>query len=208
MSDSEDLRLIIEALMSRPSSKNTRHSSILLIGFMGSGKSSIGRRVARRLHCDFLDLDKEIEAEAGCKIPQIFLREGEEKFRQRETNLLRKIIKKEAVIASGGGLVTRPENRALLLQAAARGTNIVYLQADPHTLAERIRRQPGKRPLIDGPGRPLDFEATKQRVEELLAARRAFYEECATQVVSTDGREFEEVVDEIVRGIESGIQQK
>ena len=168
---------------------------------MGCGKSSIGRRVARRLRCAFLDLDREIEIASRKKIAQIFASEGEEEFRQRETQTLRKVLKKPAVIASGGGVVTRPENRALLAEAATRGTNIVYLQAGSDTLAERIRRQPGKRPLIDGPGKPLDFHATKRRVEELLAARTAFYEECATVIVSTDGRDFEAVVDEILQGI-------
>ena len=176
-------------------------NSILLIGFMGCGKSSIGRRVARRLRCEFLDLDREIEIAARKKIAQIFASEGEEEFRRRETHTLRRVLKKSAVIASGGGVVTRPENRVLLAEAATRGTNIVYLQAGPDTLAERIRRQPGKRPLIDGPGKPLDYGATKRRVEELLAERAAFYEECATLVVLTDGRDFEVVVDEILQGI-------
>lgn len=151
-----------------------RQSSILLIGFMGSGKSSIGRRLARRLNCPFTDLDQEIERAAGMKIPQIFEIEGEEKFRGRETQILRDILQNPAVIASGGGLVTRRENRALLRGAAVQGTAIAYLRGSPATLTERIRRQPGKRPLIDGPGEPLDYEATRRRVEELLFARADF----------------------------------
>lgn len=168
---------------------------------MGSGKSSIGRRLARRLRSEFLDLDREIELSAGKKIPQIFADEGEEEFRYRETQALRKSLKKSVVIASGGGLVTRPENRALLREAAAQGASIVYLKAQPDTLAERIRRQPGKRPLIDGPGKPLNYEATKSRVEELLATRQDFYQECATHTVETDGRDFEDVIEEIVSAL-------
>lgn len=175
--------------------------SVVLIGFMGSGKSSIGRRLARRLRYEFLDLDREVELSAGKKISQIFADEGEEEFRRRETQALRKSLKKSAVIASGGGLVTRPENRALLREAAGQGASIIYLKAQSDTLAERIRRQPGKRPLIDGPGQPLNYEDTRSRVEELLESRREFYEECATHTVVTDGRDLEVVVDEIVSAL-------
>lgn len=170
---------------------------IVLIGFMGSGKSTIGRRLARRLGREFVDLDSEIERAAGATIPQIFLQEGEAKFRERETEALRAMLLQPSVIASGGGIVTRPENRALLQAATSQRTAVIYLQALPETLAERIRRQPGTRPLIDGQGGPLDLEATRQRVEQLLAERRCFYHECATNVVNTDDRNFEAVIDEI-----------
>jgi shikimate kinase len=175
--------------------------SLILIGFMGSGKSSVGRRLARRLGCGFLDLDSEIERVAGQSIPQIFALEGEEKFREYETRVLQSVLQEEAVIASGGGLVTRPENRALLREAAARGAHVVYLKASPQTLAERIRRQPGTRPLIDGPGAPLDTEATRRRVEELLAMRAQFYEECATVTIQSDGAPFETVIQQITEAI-------
>ena len=187
----------ISSLTTRP--EGTHPSSLVLVGFMGSGKSSIGRRVARRLRCAFLDLDREVEVAAGKRIPQIFADEGEEAFRRREIQALRDALKKAVVVASGGGLVTRPENRAALREAVEQGTSIIYLKAEPSTLAERIRRQPGKRPLIDGPGKILDYEATKQRVEELLALRQELYQECATHTVVTDGRDFDSVVDEIVQ---------
>ena len=196
--DSNQLRITSDECPVSNSSLVTRNSSLLLIGFMGSGKSSIGRRVARRLRYAFIDLDKEVEVGAGKKIPQIFADEGEEDFRRRETQALCEALKKSAIIASGGGLVTRSENRAALREAVEQGTSVVYLKAEPATLAERIRRQPGKRPLIDGPGKILDYEATRRRVEELLAARQEFYEECATHTVVTDGRDFDIVVDSII----------
>jgi len=198
----DELRLTIDESKVGHSSIANRNSSLLLIGFMGSGKSSIGRRVARRLRYAFVDLDKEVELGAGKKIPQIFADEGEEAFRQRETQALCKVLKQPAVIASGGGLVTRPENRAALREAVEKGTSIIYLKAEPATLAERIRRQPGKRPLIDGPGQVLDYEATRRRVEELLAVRQEFYEECATHTVVTDGLDFDIVVDSIIEACE------
>lgn len=203
MSASEGVRLTNDEEQGAQSSIIPPPSSLLLIGFMGCGKSSIGRRVAKRLRCPFVDLDRDIEAAAGQKIAQIFALQGEEAFRQLETQTLQTALTKMAVIASGGGLVTRPENRVLLAQAAKTGTAIVYLKAEPATLAKRIRRQPGKRPLIDGPNKPLNYPQTKRRVEELLTARRAFYEQCATLTVCTDNREFESVVDEIVSGVAS-----
>lgn len=204
MSANEAVRLTSAEDQGAQSSINTPQSSILLIGFMGCGKSSIGRRVAKHLRCPFVDLDRDIEEVAGYKIAQIFALQGEEVFRQLETQALQAALGKTAVIASGGGLVTRSENRLLLAQAAKTGTAIVYLKADPSTLAKRIRRQPGKRPLIDGPGQPLNYPQTKRRVEELLKARQAFYQECATLTVCTDNREFETVVDEIVSGVAAG----
>ena len=197
-SANDDLRFTIDDCAKPQSSIVNRKSSILLIGFMGSGKSSIGRRVARRLRYAFVDLDKEVELGAGKKIPQIFADEGEEGFRRRETQALCEVLKESAVIASGGGLVIRSENRAALREAVEQGTSIIYLKAEPATLAERIRRQPGKRPLIDGAGKILDYEATRHRVEEILAARQEFYEECATHTVVTDGRDFDIVVDSII----------
>ncbi len=167
-------------------------NSILLIGFMGSGKSSIGRRVARRLRCEFLDLDREIEIAAGKKSPRFLPTKAKRNFAAAKHKPSADSSKNRpsslrAVVLSRG-----PKIAFYCAKPPRSGTNIVYLQAGPDTLAERIRRQPGKRPLIDGPGKPLDYGATKRRVEELLAERAAFYQECATMVVLTDGRDFEE----------------
>src|SRR5690349_9059414 len=104
---------------------------ILLIGFMGSGKSCVGRRLAGALRYSFIDLDEAIENAAGMRIPQIFATEGEAGFRRRETAALHGMLAQAAVIASGGGLVTLAENRALLHDAAQRGSQIVYLRAQP-----------------------------------------------------------------------------
>ena len=178
-------------------------SSLVLIGFMGSGKSSIGRRLASALRLPFIDLDAEIEKSAGMRIPSIFAAEGEAGFRRYETQSLRAVLDKSAVIASGGGLVTREENRSLLHAAARNGARIVYLRAQADTLAKRIRRQPGTRPLIDGHGTPLDMEATRLRVEELLSQRAAWYEECATLTVDTDKINADGVVRHIVRRLDA-----
>lgn len=174
-------------------------SSFVLIGFMGSGKSSVGRRLASALRLPFIDLDSDIEKAAGMRISQIFAAIGEAEFRRCETEALRIVLGKPAVISSGGGLVTREENRALLRTAAQNGSHIVYLRAQADTLAGRIRRQPGTRPLIDGHDTPLDMEATRKRVRELLAERAAWYEDCATLTIDTDRLRADGVVSEIVR---------
>ncbi len=172
---------------------------LLLIGFMGSGKSSVGRRLASALRLPFVDLDTEIERAAGTRIPHIFATKSEAEFRRYETQALREALDKSAVISSGGGLVTREENRILLGAAAQSGSHIVYLRAQPNTLAARIRRQPGTRPLIDGPGAPLDLEATRTRVAQLLAERAAWYEGCATLTIDTDHLNADGVVSRIVQ---------
>ncbi|MDX8413666.1 MAG: shikimate kinase, partial [Mariprofundales bacterium] len=86
----------------------------VLVGLMGCGKSSIGRRLAKAMACSLIDLDDTIVAQAGCSIPEIFATHGEGYFRDLETAVLRDALKQPAVIATGGGIVLRKENRALL----------------------------------------------------------------------------------------------
>jgi len=181
-------------------------SAIVLVGFMGSGKSSIARRLARRLQCDAVDLDSYIEQRAGRRIAEIFATDGEPAFRDLETAALAECLGKADVIATGGGIVARERNRDLLRAAAAQGALIVYLRASPEVLARRIRRQPGKRPLIDGQA-VLNEEETRRRVEHLLAARAAHYESCSNLVVDTDNMSLEQAMRHIIsHRIQSGVQ--
>jgi shikimate kinase len=138
-----------------------------------------------------VDLDQRIEARVGTTIAQLFATCGEEEFRRIETEALEEILdgacgpaSTPTVVATGGGIVTREENRKLLKDAGARGVLVVYLKAMPEVLAERIRRQPGLRPLIDGE-RVLDLQETRARVEALLAQRAPWYEEVANCVVDS-----------------------
>jgi len=169
---------------------------IVLIGFMGSGKSSVARRLAFRLGCEYVDLDNRIEVAAGQSIADIFSERGEAAFRLLETQELRDALQSPTVISPGGGTVTQPVNREILRSAIAQGAAVIYLRAQPHTLADRIRRQPGKRPLIDG-GKTLDMDATRRRVEELLEQRREHYESMATITIDTDGATLDDVSSEI-----------
>ena len=127
-------------------------ATLFLLGFMGSGKSAVARHVARGLNAPLIDLDSQIETEIGGSIADFFAEHGENAFRAIETEALRAVCEQNAVVSLGGGVPTREINRQILRGAVERGALVVYLQTAPATLAARIRRAPGKRPLIDGDG--------------------------------------------------------
>lgn len=138
----------------------------------GSGKTTVGRELAKRLGRRFVDCDHEIEARTGVKIPTIFEIEGEDGFRRRETQTLEALVDEpDIVLATGGGAVIRPENRALL---TARGI-VIYLNVMPNVLWERTRHD-RSRPLL----RVAD---PKGRLQELYVARDPLYRAVAHVVV-------------------------
>jgi shikimate kinase len=175
-----------------------KSETIVLVGFMGSGKSSVARVLARRLELPLLDLDSCIEASAHKSVAQIFADEGEDRFRALESEALRHSLLQPGVLATGGGVPTREENRAALQNAQAQ---VVYLRAQPETLATRIRRQTGTRPLIDG-DRVLDWNETRARVAELLAQRADHYERCADIVIDVDHSSVGQIAEEIAKHLE------
>ena len=160
---------------------------IVLMGFMGAGKTTIGKALAEKLSWDFIDTDAEIEKEQGRKISEIFETEGEQAFRDMETQLLKKLEKSEErfVLSIGGGMPVREENRELLRQI---GT-VVYLKA---TKEELVRRLSGdtSRPLLQG-------GALEEKVAALMAARESIYVETAHQEVVTDGKSVKELIEKI-----------
>ncbi len=171
---------------------------IFLMGFMGCGKSAVARSLSRQLCVPFIDLDARIERQIGMSIAQFFAEKGEAEFRVLETRHLAQVAMRRGVISLGGGVPMRAENRALLQQAIDGGAMVVYLQTSAPVLATRIRRSPGKRPLIDGEGE-LSLEETQKRVEELLAGREQIYLECASLVVSTDDDTIPDIARHIAR---------
>lgn len=174
---------------------------LFLIGFMGCGKSSVGRFVARRLDAPFVDLDARIEERAGTSIAQLFATQGEDVFRKIETQVLQEALHQPAVIATGGGIVTRESNREVLKNASqSGGAVVVYLRAQPETLASRIRRQPGVRPLIDAQS-TLSHAQTIVRVRELLAERTPWYQACADVVINSDGCALDEVARAVIEAL-------
>lgn len=163
---------------------------MILIGFMGAGKTTVGRCLSSRMSRELLDMDEMIESEAGMTISRIFETSGEEAFRRIESEVLKKLAewKEPAVISTGGGAPLREENRKLL---SAMGT-VVYLQVLPETVLVRLSGDTA-RPLLQGDGR-------EEKVRQLLVSRDPIYRQAAHMTVKTDGRSPEEIAGEILKG--------
>jgi shikimate kinase len=163
---------------------------LALVGLMGAGKSTVGRRLASAWGRAFVDLDDAIVAAAGRPIPELFAAEGEAGFRDRETAALRAALAEPTplVVATGGGVVLREENRALLGERAV----VVWLDAEVDALAARVG---------DGTGRPLLADAPAERLRSLATARRPLYEAVADLRVDTSGLGPDEVVTAVVAGL-------
>jgi shikimate kinase len=160
---------------------------IFLIGPMGAGKSTVGRLLAQTLGLAFEDSDQAIQRRTGVDIPTIFEYEGEEGFRQREQQVIDDLTQVDGqVVATGGGAVIRPESRQYL---SARGI-VIYLACSIDQQYERTYRD-RNRPL-------LQTEDPKARLTELMAERDPLYRETADYVVSSDGRNANAVVREIL----------
>jgi len=163
---------------------NTRN--IVLIGFMGTGKSSTGKAIAARLNRTFVDMDTVIEDRANCTIPEIFARQGEAHFRSLERALAQELSMRDTlVVAPGGGIVLNPDN----VRDFQRNGYVVCLQASPDVIIERVSRAKN-RPLLEQPDKA-------QAVRDLLAKRKDLYAALPIQV-DTDGKTPEQVADEIV----------
>ena len=164
--------------------------SIVLVGFMGSGKTSTGRRLAQRLGLPFVDADAEIEAAAGMTIAEIFAKHGEPSFRDGERRVMARLLEEgPRVIATGGGAFLNDETRARI---AARGLS-VWLKADPEVLWRRVRKRT-HRPLLQS----ADPETT---LRTLLEQRYPFYARADVTVASRDGP-HELAVEEIISAVE------
>jgi shikimate kinase len=160
--------------------------NLVLIGFMGTGKSTVGRLAAHLLHFTFLDTDKVIEARAGKSIPDIFEQEGESAFRAWERRVVEELPRRRnTVIATGGGLPSQPGNLDSLKSHAL----VVCLWASPETIYAHVRDHT-HRPLLRDPD-PM------ARIRELLAAREPFYRQ-ADVLVNTEQRSIREVAQHIL----------
>jgi 3-dehydroquinate synthase len=168
--------------------------NLVLTGFMGVGKSAVGRRAAARLGRKFVDTDELIEARAGCTVPEIFAREGEAHFRALEAEVCRELGRGQGlVIATGGWTLGSPQNRA----AIEAGGLVVCLTADVPTLTQRLDQTEAYRPMLqgsDGRQAPADRES---RVKALLAARKPTYGSFPLQV-NTTRWSIEEAADRIL----------
>lgn len=160
---------------------------IILIGFMGSGKTTVSTLLADQLHLPVTDLDRAIEQSSGKSIPQIFQESGEEGFRTIEHQTLTTVLQgRDGILATGGGTPLRADNRQAL---AADPAPVILLHASPEETARRIQHN-GERPLADA----LDTAG----LAALLAKRQARYDECADFTIDTDNRTPQEIVDQII----------
>lgn len=163
----------------------TLPQNIVLIGFMGCGKTTIGRRLAQMLGYPFVDSDQLIEQKAGMPIPRIFETRGEGFFRVLEAAVLHELSAPGAapkIIATGGGIVTRKGNRRLLKQLGY----LVWLKAPPEVIQERTRRN-RDRPLL------ASEEDPRAKIDRLLAERDPLYRALADMELDTSGLDFEEI---------------
>jgi shikimate kinase len=167
------------------------HAPIFLIGYRGTGKSTVAALLAERLGWQSVDTDHEIERRAGKSIAAIFSDEGEPAFRGLEAKVVADFAQlQNAVIALGGGAVLRAENRAAIRGAAA----VVWLTASGDTIESRLAADEStaqRRPNLTVAGGRVE-------IEQLLAAREPTYRECATLIVATDGKTSAEVADEVL----------
>ena len=154
---------------------------------MGAGKTSVGRELSRKLQMDFYDLDSEVERARGLSVTEIFAVDGEEGFREKETEMLEILSRKAspAVVSTGGGAVLRRQNCNIM---SASG-EVFYLKADIDTLWNRIRHKKG-RPL-------LDVKNPRTELQKLFMKRKEIYERLP-RIVSTDDMSISEVADKIV----------
>ncbi len=150
---------------------------VLLVGFMASGKTTVGRAVARRLGWDFIDIDAAVEAREGRSVAQIFDLDGEERFRRLEAEeTARALTREDVVVAPGGGWAVQDEER---LEEVPEGTLTVWLRVDPATAVGRARASRAVRPLLAGP-EPLEAASA------LSAERARFYARARLHLDTTD----------------------
>jgi shikimate kinase len=175
-----------------PAQTKRRGSGLALVGYRGTGKSTVGRIVADRLSRAFLDVDLEIETRAGQSISSIFMQAGEDSFRAWEERTLCELTRANpcAVLATGGGCILLPSNRQVLTDFGV----VVWLQAEPAELARRLQED-----LQAGWQRPsLTPAGTMAEIAEVLAARKALYAEVADAEIDTLGRTPGEVAEQIL----------
>ena len=195
---------------------------ISLIGFMGCGKSSVGRRLSQLLCCPFIDLDEAVEEVAGKKIPEIFASEGEAAFRRLETQILKDFLSAEherqcapcevggvneipmtisAVLALGGGTIMTPECAEMVRE----NTCCIYLRASVNTLLERLSSNTSNRPLLTREPHAALQGAQRRgnpslhsRIDELMSQRSSTYDKTAHTIIDIDGKSIEQICSEIL----------
>ena len=163
--------------------------NIVLVGAMGSGKTTVGRRLADEMSQDFFDTDYEVIAKTGVSIDHIFDIEGEEGFRERESKILENLCQMSNIIlATGGGIVILPKNRKILKNAGL----VVYLSSSVDQLLRRTAKSK-TRPLLE------NSNDRRKTIAELVESRDLYYREVASVVIDTTGKKLHELINIIKR---------
>ena len=162
--------------------------NLFLVGFMGCGKSTMARILSEKTGAELIEMDETIEKEAGMSINEIFEKHGEQYFRDLESQLVERIMKKGgAVVSCGGGAILREEN---VLNMKKNG-KIVYFSATPETIFKRVRHSTN-RPLLNG-------NMNVEYISELMGKRLPLYEKAADITIVVDEKNKQEVVDELMQ---------
>ena len=168
-------------------------TNIALIGFMGVGKTAVGKVLAEKLRRKFVELDSLIEQKAGKSIPDIFQQDGEVAFRELEIEVTREVSKdKNLVIACGGGIVLNKINIDRLRQQS----RIVYLTASPRVILKRVSGDGDERPLLKAANKALN-------IRELLGFRKPFYERAADIKIDTSKLDTDSIVEQIMNKLKN-----
>ena len=166
-------------------------NNIILVGPMGSGKTTIGRRLSERLTLDFFDSDHEIVNTTGVSIDHIFDVEGEKGFRLRESNVIKKLCNiPDIVLATGGGAVILEENRELMKKASS----IIYLSSSVDQILRRTAKSK-TRPLLE------KSNNRRKTITDIVEARDPLYREVSSNIIDTNGKKLNEVIDEIIEAL-------
>lgn len=170
---------------------HSKINNIILVGPMGSGKTTIGRRLSERLSLDFFDSDHEIVNTTGVSIDHIFDVEGEKGFRNRESDVLKKLCSMpNIVLATGGGAVILKENRELMKKASS----IIYLSSSVDQILRRTAKSK-TRPLLE------KSNNRRKTITDIVEARDPLYREVSSLIIDTNGKKLNEVIDEIIEAL-------
>ena len=175
-----------EVYIDNMNNNNNKKSNIYLIGFMGSGKSTVASKLSEEYGYNIVEMDQAIVEKEGMSINEIFAKNGEEYFRQTETGLLKEISGMENMVVScGGGVATRDENIRLMKESG----KVFLLSAEPETIYERVKDD-DSRPLLRG-------NMNIPYIAEMIEKRRPMYERAADVTISVDGKEITEICREV-----------